>query len=103
MLVRFQRSGGFTGQLSGCKLDTTKMSDAEAHELERLIAVSGVMDLQDKRATGARDVHIYDLMIEASTGTKHLVIDQISVPAPAKELFSYLVAQSKPMSPVDVD
>ena len=82
----------------GCEIDTAP-NDADATELESLVASSKIMSQSSKKVAAARDVYLYSFDMEKD-GQKHSVtFDQLSVPEEVKPLVDFLLKRSKNMLP----
>jgi hypothetical protein len=101
--VRFRQSGGFAGLLRGCEITAAESSPKELQELERLLKESGVME----RAAGggartpptSADLIQYDLEVETSDGTKHVVLTDDDLNDRTEPLIQFLQKRSKPVQP----
>jgi len=101
--VRFRQSGGFGGLIRGDEIVAADASPADVKRLEQLLKASG---LTERAASGgartpsrAADLMQYDLEIETSSGTKHLVLTDEDLDDKTEPLIQFLQKRSKPMKP----
>lgn len=101
--VVFEQSGGYAGLVAGCDLDTRSLPAAEAAELERLVAASGLAGLvgatQEPGRGPARDLRVYVVVVECGPRTSRAVFDDATVPAPAAPLLEFLQNRARPRPP----
>lgn len=95
MKVTYTRTGGFAPIPVSCTLDTTTCAPDEAQELERLVAVSGIMQAQSKTNPAARDVRLHSVKISNNSANKEVEWDDISIPAEARPLLQFLQERAK--------
>ena len=101
--VRFRQSGGFAGLIRGQEIAAADSSPEELRRLEQMLNESGV---SDRAASGgartppkAADLIQYDLEIETSAGTRHVVLTDDDLDDRTEPLIRFLQKQSKPMKP----
>lgn len=89
-------SGGFVGQVRGCRIDTLAEAVAERTALEALVIASGLVASFERFAATARDRKQYDLAIERADAFVRVSCDDASLPEPARPLVAELVRRSTP-------
>jgi len=94
--VRFRQSGGFSGLLRGCDLDTEVMDRHESKELEALVA-AGVSAEQGPVEESLRDGIRYEITVEGEGGIRRLRYEDPAIPGPAVPLLSFLRERSGPL------
>jgi len=101
--VRFRQSGGFAGLTRGQEITAADSSPEELQRLERMLQESG---LAERAASGgastppkSADLIQYDLEIETSAGTRHVVLTDDDVDDRTQPLIEFLQKRSKPMKP----
>lgn len=101
--VVFEQSGGYAGLVVGCELDTRTLPAAEAAELERLVAASGLAEwigaIPVPGPGPARDLRVYVVVVECGPRTSRAVFDDATVPAPAEPLLEFLQDRARPRPP----
>jgi hypothetical protein len=99
MKVSYTRTGGFAPIPVSCTLDTETSTPDEARELERLIAVSGIMQAQSLTNPAARDVRLHSIKItdDKTQSSKEVEWDDITIPPEARPLIQFLQARAKTM------
>jgi len=101
--VRFRQSGGYAGLIRGQEITAADSSAEDLQQLEHMLKTSGVAERA--AAGGARtpsasaDLMQYDLEIETSAGTKHVVLTDDDVDDKTEPLIRFLQKRSKPMKP----
>jgi hypothetical protein len=101
--VRFRQSGGFGGLIRGDEIVAADSSPGDVQRLEQLLKASGLTE----RAAGggartpskAADLIQYDLDIETSAGTRHVVLTDEDLDDRTEPLIQFLQKRSKPMKP----
>ena len=101
--VRFRQSGGFAGLTRGQEITAADSSPEELQQLEQMLKASGVAE----RAAGggartppkSADLIQYDLQIETSDGTRHVVLTDDDLDNRTDPLIRFLQKGSKPMKP----
>jgi hypothetical protein len=101
--LRFRQSGGFGGLIRGQEITAADSTPQELQRLEALVKASGVAE----RAAGggartpsaSADLMQYDLEIETSAGTTHVVLTDDDLNDKTEPLIRFLQKQSKPMKP----
>jgi hypothetical protein len=97
MRVRFVQSGGVVQGARGCELDSTALAPAVAHELEALVAASGIVESGAFLTRHARDLRTYDIVVQHDDGsTLEVTFDDLTLPAPARALVGFLRRHSAP-------
>lgn len=99
MKVAFRQTGGFAGTFRGCDLDDTSLPPAEARDLRRLVATSGVHAARSAGPSAARDLVQYEIVIENSGGIHSVAFDDMTIPAGIGPLLTYLQLRTKPIAP----
>ena len=101
--VRFRQSGGFAGLIRGQEITAADSSPEELQRLERMLRESG---LAERAASGGASTPPmsaaliqYDLEIETSAGTRHVVLTDDDLDARTQPLIEFLQKRSKPMKP----
>ena len=101
--LRFRQSGGFAGLIRGQEITAADSSPEELQRLERMLQESG---LAERGASGgastppkSADLIQYDLEIETSAGTRHVVLTDDDLDARTQPLIEFLQKRSKPMKP----
>ncbi|MFM7412336.1 MAG: protealysin inhibitor emfourin [Planctomycetota bacterium] len=96
MWITFMLSGGFAGQVRGCRIDTLAVAAAERAALEALVLASGLVASFERFAAAGRDLRQYDLAIERAEAFVRVSCDDASLPDPARPLVAELVKRSTP-------
>ena len=96
MWITFMLSGGFAGQVRGCRVDTRGLAAADRAALEGLVVASGLAVSFERVAAAARDRRHYDLAIEGADAFVRVSCDDASLPEPARPLVADLVRRSTP-------
>jgi len=96
MWITFMLSGGFAGQVRGCRIDTRAIAAAERAALEALVLESGLVASFERFAAAGRDRRQYDLAIERVDAFVRVSCDDASLPDPARPLVADLVRRSTP-------
>jgi len=89
-------SGGFAGQVRGCRIDTLTLAVADRTALEALVIASGLVASFERFAAAGRDRKQYDLAIERADAFVRVSCDDASLPEPARPLVADLVRRSSP-------
>lgn len=96
MKIQFRQSGGFAGLTRGCTIDTSRLSPADASELEKLTRASthspGVSD------SGA-DMIQYTIEIDDKGQRRSLLVDDMTLTPELAPLVDFLMQHAKPESP----
>jgi hypothetical protein len=92
MLVDFERSGGFAGITLRTSIDTSKLSPADASQLEQMIRDSSFFNLPEQMnsPTGAADLFEYHLTISSPQPAHSVIVYQGAVPAGLQPLIDRL-------------
>jgi hypothetical protein len=98
MLITFMQSGGFTGLVKGCRIDTVALEREERAAVERLVEAAGWTESWQRFSDG-RDRLQYDIVIEREAAAVHVECDDASVPDPAKPLVAWLKGRARPQRP----
>lgn len=96
MKVQFNQSGGFSGLLKGCDIDTAALSPENATEVEHLVKTSGISASGEFLSDSGRDLQLYEITIEDGTSKVSVVFDDKNIPQSAKPLVGYLKKCAKP-------
>jgi hypothetical protein len=96
MWITFMLSGGFAGQIRGCRIDTLALAVADRAALEALVIASGLVASFERFTAAGRDRKQYDLAIERADAFVRVSCDDASVPEPARPLVADLVRRSTP-------
>jgi hypothetical protein len=96
MKIRFEQSGGYTGLLKGCELDTTALPPEKAKELEQLVKASTILASGEFLSDSSRDLQQYEITIEDGPSKISVIFDDESLPQSVKPLIGYLKKCSKP-------
>jgi Emfourin len=99
MKVVFVQSGGVTGVVKGCEIDTQALAPEDATAFQALVAGSGIFASGEFVSVSARDLSQYEITIEESGARIALVCDDETVPASAKPLLGYLKQRARPQRP----
>ena len=97
MRITFIQSGGFTGTVRGCRIDSADLEDEDRDELEELVQKAGWTESWEAFSEG-RDRWQYDIQIDRDTVAVHVVCDDSCVPA-ARPLVAYLKDNARPQTP----
>lgn len=89
MKIRFVQSGGFTGLVRVCELDTAALDDGQASELKRLVGQAGIVCSGQHVSAQARDMVLYEISIDDGEEIE-VTFDDSSVPAQARALIGFL-------------
>lgn len=89
-------SGGFAGQVRGCRIDTLALAAADRTALEALVLASGLVASFERFAAAARDRNQYELAIERADAFVRVACDDTSLPESARPLVADLVRRSTP-------
>jgi hypothetical protein len=99
MKVTYRRTGGFTGLVAGCDLDTGHMAPAEAEELVALIARCDALD-ETAALEEVRDAVVHEILLEDDDGVRRTFsFDELNVPPSAGPLLAYLQERAVPGKP----
>jgi hypothetical protein len=101
--VRFRQSGGFAGLIRGQEISAGDSSPEDLQRLEHMLKESGLAE----RAAGggartpskSADLMQYDVEIETSAGTRHVVLTDDDLDDKTEPLIRFLQKGSKPMKP----
>ena len=99
MRITFLQSGGFAGMIKGCEIDATDLAPGDRHELESLIAGSGLTESFERFSDTGRDLRQYEIVIERDAAVQRICCDDHSVPESARPLMAVLSARARPQSP----
>ena len=96
MIVKFLQSDGFAGLMKGVDLDTLKLPEKEAQELEGLVRDSGITAATESLSKSARDLQEYQITIDTSGSPLTAVFDDETLPKNARALVGFLKKRSGP-------
>jgi len=97
--VEYRRSGGFSGLVAGCDLDTARMAPREAEKLTALLRACEEARSSVSPAE-ARDTLLHEIRLEEDDGTSRtLRFDEMNMPASAGLLLEFLGRRSAPREP----
>jgi hypothetical protein len=97
--VEYRRSGGYSGLVAGCDLDTVRMAPGEAEELTGLLRAC-LRDLPSPPSPEMRDDLIHEIRLEEDDGTSRtLRLDDTNLSASAGLLLEFLGQRSSPLAP----
>jgi len=99
MRITFLQSGGFAGMIKGCEIIATDLAPGERHELESLVAGSGLTESFEQFSATGRDLRQYEIVIERDAAVQRICCDDRSVPEAARPLVAFLSARARPQSP----
>jgi len=99
MWITFVQSGGFAGTIKGCQIDAADLAPDERHELESLLAGSGLTESFERFSETGRDLRQYEIVIERDAAVQRICCDDRSVPESARPLMAFLSARARPQSP----
>ena len=101
--VRFRQSGGYAGLIRGQEITAADSSPGDVQRLEQLLKAGGLAE--GAAGGGARtppktaDLMQYDLEIETSAGTRHVVLTDDDLDDRTEPLIRFLQKGSKPLKP----
>jgi hypothetical protein len=90
MKLSLRESGGVTGLLRECRVDTATLPAAERDRLQELVAASGVTADADLRSGQGADVPAFDLTIESDEQPVRVQVDYASMTKELYPLIEYL-------------
>lgn len=99
MKITFRQSGGFMGLIRACTIDTTTLAAAERSRVEALVEASTLTASVSLQSPTARDRRQYEITIERTEASVHVVCDDACLPEPARPLVAYLAGCAKPVPP----
>ena len=99
MRITFLQSGGFAGMIKGCEIVAADLAPDDRHELESLVAGSGLTESFEQFSATGRDLREYEIVIERDAAVQRIGCDERSVPEAARPLVAFLVARARPQSP----
>ena len=85
--------------LKGCTIAATDLAPDERHELESLVAASGISDSFEQLSSTGRDLRQYEIVIEQHATVQRIVCDDRSLPESARPLVAFLSARARPQPP----
>ena len=96
-IIRFERSGGFTGMGTDRIIDSKELGTEESEMLLSMIESARFFNLApDKKGSSQPDSFIYKITVELA-GRKHMIeFSQASVPESLKNLLKYLIEKIRP-------
>lgn len=98
MKVEYRRSGGYSGLVAGCDLDTAQMTPGEAEELTGLLRAC-LRDLPSPPSPETRDDLVHEIRLEEDDGTSRtLRLDDTDPSASAGLLLEFLGRRSSPLA-----
>jgi hypothetical protein len=98
MKITFRQSGGYTGLIKGCEIDTNALPSDEANRLQALVEQSGLLKTEGRQLSDGRDLLDYEITIEIGHEVHHISFDNMSLPAEVIPLLEYLQSRAKPRS-----
>jgi hypothetical protein len=98
MKITFRQSGGYTGLIKGCEIDTDLLPSDESTLLQALVEQSGLLKAEGRQLSDGRDLLDYEITIEIGHEVHHVSFDNMSLPAEVIPLLEYLQGQAKPRS-----
>jgi hypothetical protein len=96
MRVKFVQSGGVVGATRGCELDSSSLPPDEARELESLVRASGLPAAGRFLSPAARDLRLYEILVESEAGSVAVTFDDGTLPEQARPLVSFLRRNATP-------
>jgi len=94
--VTYRQSGGFSGLVRGCDLDTEKMAPQEAAKLASLLERCEFSE-EKTTAPDARDALVHEISVVGDDGVMSSVLfDELSIPSSAGPLLEFLEVRSSP-------
>jgi Emfourin len=101
MKIHFVQSGGVTGLIKECVLDTTTMGADERTRLEELVRESGLPQAKSGEALSdvGRDYEQYEITLEDGDRRVALVHDRSTLPQAIKPLVGFLKKCARPGKP----
>jgi hypothetical protein len=98
MKVTFRQSGGYTGLIKGCEIDTDLLPSDEAIRLQSLVERSGILKAEGGQTPNARDLFDYEIIVEIGKDIYHVSFDSSATPKNVMPLLEYLKSRAKPRS-----
>lgn len=99
MKIKFRKSGGYAGLISGCEIDTNSLPPDQAQELDSLVKRSGILSAGSARSEAGRDLGNYHITVTTDEGTHQVSFDDMTAPESARALLEYLMEHSGPRPP----
>lgn len=91
MIVRYQRSGGFTGMQVETTVDVESLPATEREELVGLVESAGFFDLPAAvTSTGGADEFVHIVTVESAQGTHTVEVTGAEVSDPLSQLLGLL-------------
>jgi hypothetical protein len=101
--LRFRQSGGYAGLIRGQEITAADSSPGEIQRLEQLLKAAGLAEGAagggDRTPPKAADLIQYELEIETSAGTRHVVLTDDDLDDRTEPLIRFLQKGSKPLKP----
>ena len=99
MKIRYREAGGFAGISRGVDIDTETLPADEAQRVVRLVEEAALQDVQGEGPPEARDLRIYEILVEREDGRTLLRFDDATIPAAVESLLVYLQDRARPRPP----
>jgi hypothetical protein len=96
MIVSFRQSGVLAGPVKAIDLDTDLLDEPQRHELEQLVAASGIEHANGSSSSIARDWLQYEIVFEWENQSAAFSCDDKAVPASVQPLLQYLKQRAQP-------
>lgn len=91
--VRFRQSGGFAGLIRGCEISGDQITAADRRALARYLKARAAAPARSE----ARDLLVYEIEVEADSGTVRLEFDEVGAPPELSSFIERLTACTRPM------
>jgi hypothetical protein len=98
MRVCYSQSGGFTGALQSCEVNTADLPKPEAEHLKQLVRDSGFKQSTSAVSDQARDLRQFEITIDDDSNAICIIFDDKNVPDQGRQLLEYLRKRAKPGS-----
>jgi len=95
-VIRFERSGGFTGMAINKTIDSLQLKKEESDLLRQMIDGSDFFALPDGKARISHpDRFTYQITIETAKKKHTVQFNQASIPESLKDLIRYLIEKTR--------